>query len=59
MPFRMGWHRAVRVFPLGITQERCLKSFGPDLTVGGGALAPARSYGEELALAGSHPRTVT
>jgi hypothetical protein len=26
---------------------------------GGGGLAPARSYGEELALARSHPRTVT
>jgi hypothetical protein len=44
-------------FPLGITRERCLKPPGLDLT--GGALAPVWSYGEALALAGSHPRMGT
>jgi hypothetical protein len=57
MPLCVDWHRAVWVFPLGITWERYLKPPGPDLT--GGALAPIWSYGEALALAGSHPRTVT
>jgi hypothetical protein len=31
----VGWHRAVRVNPLGITQERRLKPSGPDLAEGG------------------------
>jgi hypothetical protein len=53
-PLRVGWHRAIRVFPLGITRERRLKPHGPDL-VGGGALAPIWSYAEALALADSHP----
>jgi hypothetical protein len=35
-PLRVGWHRAVRFFPLGITQERRLKPPGLDLTGGGG-----------------------
>jgi hypothetical protein len=25
MPLRVGWHRAIWVFPLGITQERHVK----------------------------------
>jgi hypothetical protein len=36
MPLRVGWHQALQVFPLGISQERCLKSYGLDLTEGGG-----------------------
>jgi hypothetical protein len=35
MPLRVGWHRAIRVFLPGITQERCLKPPGLDLTGGG------------------------
>jgi hypothetical protein len=35
MPLCVDWHRAVWVFPLGITWERCLKPPGPDLTGGG------------------------
>jgi hypothetical protein len=57
MPLRVGWHLAVRVFPSGITQERCLKP--PDLDLIGRALAPVWSYGEAVALANSHPRMVT
>jgi hypothetical protein len=34
MPLCVGWHRAVRVFPPGITRERRLKPLGPDLTGG-------------------------
>jgi hypothetical protein len=36
MPLCVGWHLAVLVFLLGITQERCLKPYGPDLIGGGG-----------------------
>jgi hypothetical protein len=31
MPLCVGWHLAVRVFPLGITRERRLKLHGPYL----------------------------
>jgi hypothetical protein len=34
MPLRVGWHRAVRVFPLGITRERRLKPPSSDLARG-------------------------
>jgi hypothetical protein len=54
MSLRVGWHRAVQVFPLGITRERNLKPPGLDLTgVGVGALAPIGYFVETLALAGS------
>jgi hypothetical protein len=59
MPLHVGWHQAIWVFPPRITQERLLNAPGLDLTGGGGALASVWSYGEALALAGSHPRTVT
>jgi hypothetical protein len=36
-----------------------LKPLGHDLIGGRGALAPVRSYGEVLALAGSHLRMAT
>jgi hypothetical protein len=36
MPLCVGWHLAVLVFLLGITQERCLKPYGSDLIRGGG-----------------------
>jgi hypothetical protein len=36
MPQRVGWHLAIWVFPLGITQESCLNTLGPDLIWGGG-----------------------
>jgi hypothetical protein len=52
MPLRVGWHLAVQVFPLGITQECRLKLPGLDLVV---ALALIWYYGEALAPAGSHP----
>jgi hypothetical protein len=35
-----------------------MKPLGSDL-IGGGVLAPIYSYGEELALSGSHPQMVT
>jgi hypothetical protein len=57
MPLHVGWHLAIWVFSIGITRERCLKPHGPDLPWGGGwrgAYAPVWSYGEALALAGSH-----
>jgi hypothetical protein len=53
MPLRVGWHQAIQFFSPGITRERRLKPPCPDLT--GGTLAPVWSYGEALALAGSHP----
>jgi hypothetical protein len=59
MSLRVGWHLAVRVFSKGITRESRLKPTGQDLPGGEGALAPVWSYGEVLALAGSHLRTVT
>jgi hypothetical protein len=31
MPLCVGWHIAVRVFPLGITQESRVKPLGQDL----------------------------
>jgi hypothetical protein len=46
MPLLVGWHLAIQVFLPGITLR------------GGGALAHVWSYGEALALVGSHPRTV-
>jgi hypothetical protein len=57
MLLHVGWHLAVRVFPIEITRERRLKPPGQDLT--GGASAPVWSYGEALAIAGSHLHTVT
>jgi hypothetical protein len=36
MPQRVGWQLAIWVFPLGITQESCLNTLGPDLIWGGG-----------------------
>jgi hypothetical protein len=57
MPLRVGWHLAVWVLPIEITRERRLKPPGPDLPRG--ASAPIRSYGDAVALASSHPRTVT
>jgi hypothetical protein len=56
-PLHVGWHLAVWVFPIGITQESWLKPPGQNLP--GEALASVWSYGEAHALAGSHPRTVT
>jgi hypothetical protein len=35
MPLHVDWHLAIRVVPPGITQESCLKPFGPDMTGGG------------------------
>jgi hypothetical protein len=57
MPLSVGWHLAVCVLPIGITQERHIKPPGPDLP-GGKASAPVWSYGEVLTLASSHPHTV-
>jgi hypothetical protein len=37
-PLRMGWHRAVRVNPPGITRERRLKP--PGLNLVGGGISP-------------------
>jgi hypothetical protein len=56
MSLHVGWHLVVRVFSKGITRESHLKPTGQDLPGGGGegALAPVLSYGEVLALAGSH-----
>jgi hypothetical protein len=48
MPLCVGCHLAVRVFPLGITWESCLKPLGPDVIWR--ALASVWSYGEVLAL---------
>jgi hypothetical protein len=58
MPLHVGWHLIVWVFLIGITHESHLKPPGRDL-LRGGALAPFWSYGEVLALAGSHPQIVT
>jgi hypothetical protein len=62
MPFCVGWHLAIRVFPIEITRESHKKPLGQDLAgggAGGGALALIWSYGEALALAGSHLQMVT
>jgi hypothetical protein len=57
MPLRVGWHLAIRVLQIGITQEQQMKPPDPDLYRG--ASAPIWSYGQVLAYAGSHLRTVT
>jgi hypothetical protein len=52
----VGWHLAIWVFPIGITQESHVKPPSQDLPKGA-ALAPIWSYGEVLALVGPHPWT--
>jgi hypothetical protein len=41
-------------FSLGIRRERLMKPSNMDLIGGGGASTPVWSYGEALALVGSH-----
>jgi hypothetical protein len=53
MPLRVVWHQVVRVFRPRITRER--RSKLPSLDLTGGGISPDWSYGEALALAGSHP----
>jgi hypothetical protein len=57
MPLYVGWHRAIWVFPSGITRERCLKPPAPNLT---GGISPYLSLWRDtcpdwLSPANGHP----